>query len=356
MNNYREMIGDVKPSLSSKALADAVVEKAHKKNRKMLRNASIIAVLIVILMGTTLTVGAVNDWDYSAVTRFFFGGSPNVVEGMHDELNYVVADNTFSGVNFEVTGIYADIDAFLVAIDMIADEPMFSENMPARINRDEGKSGYEIGYTLEPSIRTGYYLLESVYVSDTVMTLVLRVTGIRDMGAIVYNNRDYTVVFTEIISRTVIDGVNYFEHPNSIGDDQYEYSKPFGDGQAVINFTIDKLAMENIVTIHPNIRLASGNIIKEVKISPFKVYMTFDGVEERSQVTEAYLGDRYSDNGYSVTVVNANKAELVLFTSTMFGNTATGESFLTFEAPIANAIDVQNITTIIYRSVEIPVR
>jgi len=90
MNSYNEILSEINPTLSDKALTEAVVKKTHIRNRAKVKNICITAIVAGLLAGMTITAGAISNWDYSVIARFFFGGSENVVEGMHDEIRYQI--------------------------------------------------------------------------------------------------------------------------------------------------------------------------------------------------------------------------------------------------------------------------
>jgi len=83
---------------------------------------------IVLMLAITPTVGAVNNWDYTVVARFLFGGSQVAADGMHDVINFNIIENTYENIEFELVGLYADDMSILLASKIFADESAFGES------------------------------------------------------------------------------------------------------------------------------------------------------------------------------------------------------------------------------------
>jgi len=310
-------------------IESAVFEKmgAKQKKRVYAPRKLIAAALAATLFTLTITAGAVTNWDYGAVARYFFGGSENVVEGSHKEINYEVISNTFEGLSFEVVGLYADSESLLVAVEITAEELVFEIDNDdfLRILVDVDKTNF----------------LPDSHVYGTFPTIVNANTVFITFHFPVLE--DKIEVGNEYI--IPIDEIRKYQLPAGI----YNVFLP---GQADIKVVIDKLATQNLIHVYPNVTLESGNVLTEVKINPFNIRLHFDG----------------EDGDFGIQLNEDSKFETIVSVVTHGGeqidmspNNSSGIVFdprdkykMFFFIPYEEALDVDDIAGIIFKGVEIP--
>ena len=256
MSNYIEMFDGIKPGKSNEALADAVVSRVQIRQRVKFRNTLVAVVIAVSLMGVTITAGAVNDWDYTAIARFFFGEDDIVVEGAHDVINYNIVENTIEGVNFEIAGLYADDLSILLAIEVTADEPIFGDDLSIVLWPGSGKTLFN--HTLDKWVRCDWQQSSSSFTSEYTRTIIYRLT---DINGSINEGDEFTILFPRF---------------NWIGSFENTELRTL-QGHVEIRFVVDKLALVNAVSVYPDVLLDNGNTITKVSINPFAVSIYFDG-------------------------------------------------------------------------------
>jgi hypothetical protein len=280
MNNYKEMLNGITPAISDEALANAVMEKTRGIRRARVRAVSITAIVMAVLMGMTITAGAISDWDYPAVARFFFGGRQNVVDGMHNEINFVVdglqndfenvADIPITNYTIEVTGLYVDSKSILISMDFIADKPTFEVKGEASyqlIIPDDFHSNFLFNNSSNTWVSHNFSGIDVNVESEYVINVLYRLNHLSEEAE---KGTVYTMVFS---------GINEWRGEiNQNGENVY--SRLIGTGETLIKFSIDKTASDNLVIVYPNVELDNGNVVTEIRIDPFKVTLFFDGIED----------------------------------------------------------------------------
>ena len=138
MNNYKKLFEQISPGESDETLvtkvlarkAELMKENNTKKTTKnvFLRKAVVIPAAAVLTLGTaTLTVGAVNNWDYSKAFRGMFAakyeGNVSVVEMVKDNPEKTIGSFDFDkygkslGIVMQGDGITVTLDGMLVYDD-----------------------------------------------------------------------------------------------------------------------------------------------------------------------------------------------------------------------------------------------
>ncbi|MDR2572236.1 MAG: hypothetical protein LBD23_18325 [Oscillospiraceae bacterium] len=373
MNNYIEVMNTISPSIESSTLTDIVIEKTRIRRRKSLHNLCVTATIIMILTSITITAGAVSDWDYPGIARYFFGGRQNVVEGMHDEIRYQVEDMPdemrylFEGMpneihyqeenNFtiEIAGLYADNQSILLSVDVIADEPIFdNSNNWNEFLVNHGDGGHILNHIInqwEPvSVST-----RTSHVSANVINAFIRIDNLSHE---VIEGNVYSIMFS---------GIRQY-----VGEEEGKsvFSYPIGAKNTEIKFIIDKIAMENLVTVYPDITLENGNTITEMSINPFSITFLFDGIEEPPSDEENFwvFSEKIIDDEivptvtYTLTILNivtksGTVMELINATYTCFSNSTDTEQTtkMMFHVAIDDTLDANDIAAVVYRGIEIPI-
>jgi len=372
MNRYNEILSKIDPTISDRSLADTVIKKANIRKRAALQKLIIAVIVAGLLTGMTITAGAISNWDYPAIARFFFGGSKNVVEGMHNEMRYqVVVDSNKindensvtgsikgSGFSIELTGLYADEKSILIAFDIIADEPVFEmisiSERGGSLGSGAGNNGYFFNNTLDLWEPT--YSISKSYRSNggNLAKAVYRITRLSNDVKV---GNVYTLMFY---------GIELFLGTEDNGD--HILSNPIGNGPVEINFVIDTLAMGNNLTVYPGITLENGNIITEMYVSPFAILLHFDGIEEAPTLDDSWIVTdiisadpdnviieaRSYNNYISAVKKDGSALELINVTSESISDINTQKTWIRFDIDFTQTLNVDDIFAIIYRGIELP--
>jgi hypothetical protein len=244
------MLDHIQPVSSNEAFADAVFERVKKRKRIKTYRMITTILIVTILLGLTITAGATTGWDYTAVARYFFGDAVIVREGMHDEINFTIVENTFDVFTFEVIGLYADETSILLAMSVIADDPIFNNRQYPSL-WPAGRSLYD--HSSERLVRC-YWTATTSVISDNELIIVNEFTVI---DGIISGGKEYSVLFDRI------------EWSGGLNNDL--------TGRVELRFLVNELALENSVTVFPNIVLSNDNILIEAHINPFFINLLFEG-------------------------------------------------------------------------------
>jgi len=271
MSTYTDLIDDIEPRSSNEAIIASVIEKNRIIKRRKIRNLSVSAFVLTIFMAMTITVGAVNDWDYSAVLRRVFNNNPFVANSMENDINYEITNNTYDDITFELTGLYADDESLFLIVDIKAEKPKFTEddamhvgNAPSSLVLISEISGSEsVYYTDFSSSDFSYH-----FIDETRMIAVIFFTEpISDGGAItnvfpikeaVATGREFTLLFG---NTTLSDA----------------HSLPLSGGGAEVRFTVDEINKQGSIKLNPDVSLRGVAILSELKITPFSFLARFEG-------------------------------------------------------------------------------
>jgi len=355
MNIYKQKLNDIEPNTDDDVFMNSVFERNKKKTHTKLRSTCAFIIVLTILAGTTLTAGAMNDWDYGAVARYLFGGRQNVVDGMHGEIQYTVKGSLADGIKYEVSGLYADNDSLVIAIDVISDDPIFASAgkysvLPIPLESNNFLKNHKLG-KYEDRFEC---LTDSVVVSGNVLTVLYQIGSLRNEIAV---GNEYTIKFP---------GLGVFKETIDHQSIYFETSKT---GAAGITFTVDKLAMENSLTVFTDIEIDNGYIIRMLKINPFRVAIYVDGIDEFPAMNDVF--------GYehvlNVKLLLNDGSEMNISGPSILGSCKGGEydccvilpncentALITFFTYYRNntyeTIDVSEIVSVEYLGATIPLR
>ena len=349
MIQYNELFDKINPDTSDDTFTAEVLKKHQRRKNTNKRTIIFTICVISVLMISTLTAGAVNNWDYPEIVRSIFGsnsidytpfrGDPEVLltdhAGGHEDINFTIGINTFDGITFDVTGLYAEANALIIFIDVISDVPVFSignESTYNTRNPDTENDAFLFNNT------TGQWDAEhtrfsKIYVqNENTVTVIYRISDLSDS---VSEGTEFTMMFYGI---TEMIGL--------INNEPVLESK-LGSGEAEIMFAINNLALENIISIHPDVLLESGNVIKEMRISPFCIWIKFDGNEEGLEKEFSHIRTiqlKMNDGSTATTSSNAS-------TGKFDANTNIFE--IMYYISFDNLLNVKDIEAVVYRDVEI---
>ena len=257
MNRYTQMIDNIQPASSNEAFADAVIGRVKKRKRIKTYRMVTSVFIATILLGLTITAGAITGWDYTAVTRYFFSDAQIVREGMQDVIDYSVVENTFDNFTFEIIGLYADESTILLALSVIADDPVFNDRQYLSL-WPAGQILFD--HSSERLIRC-YWTATTSVVSNTELIIVNEFTVI---DGIISGGKEYSVLFDRI------------EWAGNLNNDL--------SGRVEFRFLVDDLALENSITVFPNKVISNDKIMIEARINPFFITLLFEG----SDIPNAY--------------------------------------------------------------------
>jgi len=260
MSNYTDVLDNIKPVSGDVEFINSVLGRNKKKTAAKIRNLCVTMIVMVGLTAATITAGAVNDWDYAAIFQRIFGGNQAVVDNMHREINYEVVSNTFDGLTFEVSALYADSESMLVIVNISADEPTFMGRKGTSMG---GAGRLSVGYGIEGWPDTFSYQVDS-YVIDELLLIAVFHFAIPETPITV--GSEYSIHFGEY-------SIHFGDHDQS--------PITLRDGSAEIRFTVDSLDTQNLIIVNPDITLESGTIfgdvtIYEIRLNPFGLTIRYD--------------------------------------------------------------------------------
>ena len=225
--------------------------------RTVYRVALITASIVLFLsMGMYSTATALNNWTPpSSIHEFMniiFGDSPTIPEVLQDEPPYEVVTNTFNGITFEVSSLYADNNSVILTVDIFSEEPRFSENH----SYGSMMHGRHYGFR---NIEKDYY-----YINEYQMTVVFRMN---DPIAEIKAGNKYTIRIGDFIDDL---------------DDSFKYSEAEDNPEAVITVKINSIDTTNNYSRLTNIPLNNQNpltepgiVLYKIDINPFVVQFHF---------------------------------------------------------------------------------
>jgi hypothetical protein len=280
---YKELF-DVALPYDDEVFISKVLRKAEARKpakRSVFRFGT---VMTVVLIAVTLTAGGAIGISSSGLISRFYSGNSQVLDGMYSEIGGGLVKNTFKGITFEVTELYADSESVFFALDIISEKPLFT------LHTDSDGAERSDGY-LEQSIykqsegftgfsRRDYFISENHQVSLYYYRSQNDQTGWKPE---ISEGDELTVEITGI--------KKYVEtRPGEI-DEIYA-----AKGEAVIKIAIDKLADDNLIVVYPDTLTEAGNILKKLTVNPFQICFYFDG-HETQQLDENYVRLITKDDG-----------------------------------------------------------
>ena len=281
MSTYTDLLDDIEPKSSDEAIIASVLEKNRILKRKKVRNLAASVVALTLFMAMTITVGAVNDWDYTAVLQRVFNDNRIVADSMETEINYRVINNTYDGIDFELIGLYADDDSLFLVVEITSEKPVFKEPLHTIGGRNihslallSERSGSEV--MQRPDFEVNEF---NFYVIDE--TRIIAVTF-------------YTETFLNDIPAGITHSSEVFPFSEAIATGR-EFTLLFGDafsdpftrdylglpigvdGGAELRFTVDEIHKQDVIMLYPDVPLRSVAVLKELKITPFGFLARFEG-------------------------------------------------------------------------------
>jgi hypothetical protein len=321
---------DIKAPGSNEAFLNAVMKKSQRKTRSkkhILRFAVAAAMLTVF----TLTVGAVNDWKYDEAFKSFFRNSQRFVEGFENRPSYTLVKNTFKGVDFHLSGLYANGGVILLEIDVMTNKRQFKRDDTTYLLNGQFELQREIGFT-------GY-------------------TASGEQRSVKINDKHITALNSY-----------FFIADEYIGEEMtYKIDMLFGDetieGYAEIKFNIDAESFKPRIEIYPEAELLIPGydlILEKVFLMPNVFALTCEvmSADENSgfginEVIEVSLkmndGEIIPINEYSWAAGNRYGRTLTE-DGNYLSKTTFDQKFVFTEEPI----DVYTVEAVFVNGIEIP--
>jgi len=288
MSTYTDLIDDIEPKSSDDIIIASVLEKNRIIKRKKIRNLSVSAFVLTIFMAMTITVGAVNDWDYTAVLRGIFNDNPIVADSMENDINFRVVNNTYDGITFDLTGLHADNESLFLVVDINSETPRFIEPLgiiggsalqPLILAPES--SGSELLYVNSPE-RVGFTMGDyRYYVIDETRMIAVIYLG----ESIQSVDPDIYVSYVHPFHEAVASGREFILLIGEISlDDGPDYSGLYlSGGSAELRFTVDEIDDKNVLLVNPHLPLGKDSLgndafLREIRITPFSMILRFDGL------------------------------------------------------------------------------
>jgi len=275
MSTYTDLINDIEPKSSDEAVVTSILEKSRVAKRRKVRNISVASFILTVFTAMTITVGAVNNWDYTQLRRSIFNDNQIIAESMENDINYRVVNNTYDGINFKLTGLYADAESLYLIIDITSEKPVFDESYKTR-----GGALSSLTFTSNSNtpIVTNFTYNDFNFhlIDETRMIATVLFTEPFDLGPPVHGHTSYIDPYNDAIGTgrefslrfgdtIIIKGAEYFD------------GLPLKGGKADLLFTVDSINEQNVILLYPAPVFGDDVKIKEIRVTPFNIIVRFDG-------------------------------------------------------------------------------
>jgi len=357
MNNYKDIVDNIKPTTSDDDFMTSVMVRSQKRKISYTRKLSVTFVVVIGLMALTITAGAVNDWDYAALIRNIFNNNPVVIDSMDNDVNYEIVSNTFDGLSFEISAVYADMEALFLIVNITSDEPLFNESHeisvaatgPLRLG--DGFKGWPEFALSQFSyyVINEYHLVTAMYFVDPVDRETFPVFA------------DHVPAYLESVIhyKDVITSGRYFSILFD-GDDE-NVSFPVSNGRAEIRFTVDAIDEQNVLLLNPDVMLDNGIVLDEIRINPFSITIRYSG--DRSSLVSEFSGYPKSIDsamGVSILLKNGSIKPIVMLNNggSVSGGWFNDEAEISWSILLLNydhLLVIDEISAIIFDNIKIPV-
>jgi len=281
MSTYTDLIDDIKPQLSDESVIASVLAKNQIVKRKRIRNISVSVFVLTVFATMTLTVGAVNDWNYASLIQRIFNNNQIVADSIDNETSYRVTNNTYEGFTFELSGLYADEESLLLIVEITSDKPVFNESYAARgslfstLVMISNSTGLEIAYTANFTVNDFQFYV----INENRIILVNVFAEPKNPVEFTYDEHTSNVFQ---YNKAVLEGK---EFTLLFGDASHSdiFSKSFNGlplkgGGAEVRFTIDAFNDQNVIMFYPDISFGINEVVKEIRLTPFSIIVRFEGI------------------------------------------------------------------------------
>jgi len=282
MNTYTDLINDLELTSSDEAIVSAVLSKNNTIKRKKIRTTLVSVMVMVVLAASTITAGAVNDWDYAALLQRIFNNNQTVADSISSDINYSVVKNTYDGITFEVSALYADMESLFIVVEISSEEPMFYEPL------DISTGSLMSTLILVPdspnpiySERVSFMVNDfSYYVIDETRLVAVVYFGdhmFAGEAQITYPDGFTSYVFS--FSEAVAKGREFallFGNVPLPENSNYE-GLPLRGGGAEVRFTVNEVNEQNTIQLYPELTLDNDDVLNEIRINPFSIVARFEG-------------------------------------------------------------------------------
>jgi len=283
MNTYNDLLNDLELTSSDEAVVSAVLNKNNTIKRRKIHRAVVSVIIIVVLATSTITAGAVNDWDYAALLQRIFNNNQTVADSISGDINFSVVNNTYDGITFEVSALYADMDSLFIVVEISSKEPMFYESSTGQIMGSLMSTLTLVPDKPDPeySERVSFLLNDfSYYVIDETRMIAVVYFGAHVFAGKVEQSADY-IYYVQSFNEAVAAGREFallFGRVPLPENPDYE-GLPLRGGGAEVRFTVNEVNEQNTILLYPDLSLENDDILKEIKINPFSVVAVFEGDE-----------------------------------------------------------------------------
>jgi len=365
MSTYTDLLNDIEPKASNEAVIDSIIDKSRIIKRKKIRNLSVTVIVLTMFMAMTITVGAVNDWDYTSLLQRIFNNNQIIADSIENNVNYRVVNNTYDGITFELTGLYADKESLLLVVDITSDKPIFSESKDAR-GGSLISSLIIASESPDPSIPImpnfsmndiSYYILDD--------TRMVAVVFFAEQFIIEYPFPEGTTSYIYPFHEAVAKGKEFalLFGDNTFGNNPHVHGLPLDGGNAEVRFTVDSIDERNSILLSPDLTLADNVLLKEIRLTPFSLVARFDG-------TTGNLGNGFfhTNDGWETDIsllMSDGEVKPLEYLNNGSGllNSFSGGSHADYENHSwvasfnhAQLLDLDEVVAIIFYDIEIPVR
>lgn len=125
MKDINQLYENIKPGINDEDFIISVKSKARRLRRKRTAIVTMIATLLTLI----LSVGTASGWNYLTIISNFFNEDKKIISALEAQPEYVVLQNTFDSLNFDLTGVYSDSGSLFMVIDVTSDYDLFEEGV-----------------------------------------------------------------------------------------------------------------------------------------------------------------------------------------------------------------------------------
>jgi hypothetical protein len=321
----------------------------------------------------TITVGAVNEWDYAKLLRSVFSDNQIVADSLDNDANYRVVNNTYDDFTFELSGLYADNESLFIVVEIISATPAFNEpltewggNLNSVYLLSES-SGSEIAQVLSFNMSSfNFYVIDET----------------RKVAVIHYTEPSWDEAFTDssvnLLSNTfpflkaVEEGREFtilFGDASYSGPCSQTFSGlPLKGGGAEVRFTIDALSMQEAIIMQPGLTLERNVVVEEIRITPFSYLVIFEENSEAPFMNAGNLDNSVVEDFGSIIMTNGDIKPLRMSRHGEYGQDEGILQFVTYGYTINyenftwfatfrhdHLLDLDEVAAIVIKDVVIPI-
>jgi len=348
--------------------------KNRTYKRKKIHKIITMVVIFSVFAAMTITVGAVNNWDYIAffsresrqLVNDLFNENELIDESFNGDVNFRVVNNAFDGITFELSAVYADNESLLIFVDAFSEELIFTEKHHSKAGMISGSlslipDSNNLNSTEQQQIFFPLNDFEFNIINEQHLLIIAFYAHIPDF------NDDFgeTGLFMKAVEES-------WEFSLYIGSHNARRNGlPLPGGKADLRFTIDAADVNNSIEQFPDLQIDNNVVIHRIRVTPFYFIVYYDGHSDYILNRQANNIHQAEDNGWLVNISFKMKngdirildflydpyhsnGSLRSITHDFASDSTHKQIYGTFQYD--KLLDIDEMTAIIINDVEIPVK